>query len=271
MFRKRKELAPGIPKMAPGWEKILRGDSSLASAQRMYRHMFALMPSPWRCKFCNAPFSGPHAGKLKWLGFSPSAKNPHICARCVEWAPKGGAVVPVSVLFADVRGYTRMTEGLSPDEVPELMNRFYETASSALLAHEALLGQVEGDNVMALFVPGLAGKEYRKQSVEAGRKLLGAVGPGSELGLEIGVGIASGEEFVGNVGGGGYKDFTALGDVTNTSARLTAKAESGEILIDSETYGAVADGYPDAERRSLELKGKQAAVETFVILAAAGE
>jgi adenylate cyclase len=270
VFRRRKELAPGIPKMAPGWEKILRGESSLAVAQRVYRRMFALMPSPWRCKFCNAPFSGPYAGKIKWLGFSPSAKNPHICARCVEWAPKGGAVVPLSVLFADVRGYTRMTEGLSPEEVPALMNRFYETASSALLAHEALLGQVEGDNVMALFVPGLAGREYRKQSVEAGRKLLGTVGPRSELGLDIGVGIASGEEFVGNVGGGGYKDFTALGDVTNTSARLTAKAESGEILIDSETYGAVA-AYPGAERRSLELKGKQAVVETYVILAAAGD
>jgi adenylate cyclase len=269
MFRRRQELAPGIPRMAPGWEKILRGESSLAVAQRVYRRMFALMPSPWRCKFCNAPFSGPYAGKIKWLGFSPSAKNPHICARCVEWAPKGGAVVPLSVLFADVRGYTRMTEGLSAEEVPALMNRFYETASSALLAHEALLGQVEGDNVMALFVPGLAGKEYRKQSVEAGRKLLGAVGPRSELGLDIGVGIASGEEFVGNVGGGGYKDFTALGDVTNTSARLTAKAESGEILIDSQTYDAVADTYPDAERRSLELKGKQAVVETYVILAAA--
>src|SRR5687767_2551023 len=212
MFRRRQELAPGIPKMAPGWEKILRGDSSLAVAQRVYRRMFALMPSPWRCKFCNAPFSGPYAGKIKWLGFSPSAKNPHICARCVEWAPKGGAVVPLSVLFADVRGYTRMTEGLSPEEVPALMNRFYETASSALLAHEALLGQVEGDNVMALFVPGLAGTGYKVKAVQGGLSLLEAVGPRSDLRLSIGVGVSSGEEFVGNVGGGGYKDFTALGD-----------------------------------------------------------
>jgi adenylate cyclase len=81
---------------------------------------------------------------------------------------------------------------------------------------------VEGDNVMALFVPGLTGPEYRRNAVEAGRSLLQAVGESSELGLEIGVGISSGEEFVGNVGGGGYKDFTALGDVTNTVARLTA-------------------------------------------------
>jgi class 3 adenylate cyclase len=167
------------------------------------------------------------------------------------------------VLFADVRGYTKLTEGLLPDEVPALMNRFYETASSALLPHEALLGQIEGDNVMALFVPGLAGPRYRRRAVEAGHSLLEAVGPRTELSLDIGIGIASGEQFVGNVGGGGYKDFTSMGDVTNTAARLTATAGAGEILVDAETYGAVADAYPRAERRDLELKGKAAPVTTY--------
>lgn len=165
--------------------------------------------------------------------------------------------------MADVRGYTRLTEGLTPVEVTELMNRFYETASSALLKQEGLLGQVEGDNVMALFVPGLAGQQYRRKAVEAARSLLHAVRGDSELPFDVGVGIASGEEFVGNVGGGGYRDFTALGDVTNTAARLTATAEAGQILVDGETFAAVAQDYPDAQMRALELKGKQAAVETF--------
>jgi adenylate cyclase len=226
--------------------------------------MFGLIPSPWRCKFCNAPFSGPYAGTLKWVGYSPSAKNPNVCARCIEWAPKGGAVVPLSVLFADVRGYTQMTEGLTPIEVTGLMNRFYEAASAALLAEEGLLGQVEGDNVMGLFVPGFAGPEYESRAVEGGRMLLRAVGPASTLELGVGVGIATGEEFVGNVGGGGYKDFTALGDVTNLAARLTAAAASGEVLVDRTTYEAVALAYPRAERRVLELKGK-GQVESFAI------
>ena len=171
------------------------------------------------------------------------------------------------MLFADVRGYTSLTEGLAPVEVTVLMNRFYETASSALLSAEGLLGQVEGDNVMGLFVPGLAGGEYRRKAVDGGRALIEAVRMDDELGrwLGIGVGIATGEEFVGNVGGGGYKDFTALGDVTNTSARLTAQAAAGELLVDSETYAAVAEDYPAAERRELELKGKSAPVETFRI------
>jgi adenylate cyclase len=171
------------------------------------------------------------------------------------------------VLFADVRGYTKLTAGLSPAQVPALVNRFYETASAALLANHGLLGQIEGDNVMSLFVPGLAGAEYKRNAVDAGRALLQAVGPGTELSLEVGVGISTGEEFVGNVGGGGYKDFAAVGDVTNLAARLTAKAEAGEVLVDAETYEAVSDHYPDAERRELELKGKEGPVVAYAVRA----
>ena len=162
--------------------------------------------------------------------------------------------------MADVRGYTRMTEGLSASEVPEAVNRFYAASSKALLSAEALLGQIEGDLVMGLFVPGLAGRDYRRKAVEGAIRLQRAVDW-----LEVGVGIASGEEFVGNVGGGGFKDFTALGDVTNVAARLTATAAPGEILMDADTYHAVAGLQPDAERRELELKGKSDPVEAFAI------
>ncbi len=166
----------------------------------------------------------------------------------------------VSVLMADVRGYTQLTEGLSAAQVPEVMNRFYEASSHALSSTEALLGQIEGDLVMGVFVPGLAGGRYRRKAVEGGSRLLRAVDW-----LEVGVGIASGEEFVGNVGGGGFKDFTALGDITNVAARLTAQAAPGEILMDAATYDAVAARYPDAKQRHLELKGKSATVRAFAI------
>jgi len=242
------------------WEEILRGGHPVAVAARLNRRLFALFPSPWRCRSCNAPFRGPTAGTLKWLGYSPSAKNPGVCAGCIERAPKGGAVVPVSVLLADVRGYTKMTEGLAPLEVTEVVNRFYETGSRALLSAEALLGQIEGDLVMGLFVPGLAGRGYRRRAVQGGLRLLEAVDW-----LDVGVGIATGEEFVGKVGGGGFKDFTALGDVTNIAARLTAQAAAGEILMDSATYAAVAETHPDVERRQLDLKGKSTPVEAFAI------
>jgi adenylate cyclase len=170
--------------------------------------------------------------------------------------------------MADVRGYTAMTEGLAPVELTELVNRFYEAGSAALLAADGLLGQIEGDLVMGLFVPGLAGKsEYRRKSVEGALRLFESVGYGKRGGnwLHLGIGIATGEEFVGNVGGGGYKDFTALGDVTNTSARLSSAAAAGELLVDAATYDSVAEDHPDAERRELELKGKSGPVVVYAI------
>jgi adenylate cyclase len=115
-----------------------------------------------------------------------------------------------------------MAERMSSVEATMLLNRFYRVASGALLSEEAVLGQIAGDEVMALFVPGFAGSSFQAKAVAAGRSLLRAVGYGTVEGnwLDVGVGICSGEEFVGNVGGGGFKDFTALGDVTNTAARL---------------------------------------------------
>jgi class 3 adenylate cyclase len=113
---------------------------------------------------------------------------------------------------------------------------------------------------MGVFVPGLAGRHFRRKAVEGASRLLRMVDW-----LDVGVGIASGEEFVGNVGGGGFKDFTALGDVTNVAARLTAQAAPGEILLDAATYDAVRAHHPDAERHYLELKGKATPVETFAI------
>jgi adenylate cyclase len=262
---------PSAAPMDRRWEAILRGETPRALAPRLGRRLFGLVPSPWRCKFCNAPFRGPYAGAFRWIGYSPSRKNPNICARCMERAPEGGALVPLSVLFADVRGYTAIAERVSSVEATLLLNRFYAAASSALLTQEAVLGQIAGDEVMALFVPGFAGSAYPARAVEAGHVLLRAIGYGGPEGnwLEVGVGICSGEEFVGNVGGGGFKDFTALGDVTNTAARLQSVARGGEVLMCASTYEAVRAQYPHAEPVTLQLKGKQAPVAGFRVRVAA--
>lgn len=239
----------------------------MAIMPRLGRRLFGLIPSPWRCKFCNAPFRGPYAGTFRRVGYAPSRKNPNICARCIESAPEGGAVVPISVLFADVRGYTSLTERTSSVEVTALLNRFYAVASRVLLAHEAVLGTLAGDQVMALFVPGLAGPRYPRNAVEAACSLLRGVGYGTPEGnwLDIGVGICSGEDYVGNVGGGGYKDFTALGDVTNTAARLQGQAHGGEVLLCAATHRAAIDICAGAELRELSLKGKAEPINGYLI------
>jgi adenylate cyclase len=250
------------------WRAILSGDSTLAVPPRIGRRCFAFVPGSPRCKFCNAPFRGRYARVLGRIGYAPSRKNPSVCARCMERAPEGGALVPVTILFADVRGYTSLAEHISSVEATALLNRFYQAASDALLPHEAVLGQISGDEVMALFVPGFAGPRYPRKAVDGAVALLHSVGYGVTGGnwLEVGVGLCSGEQLVGNVGGGGFKDFTSLGDVTNTAARLQAVAGSGEIVLCGRTYRSVAHRYPSATIEHLELKGKRDRIEAYRIL-----
>ena len=142
--------------------------------------------------------------------------------------------------------------------------RFYEAGSKALLPHGALLGQIAGDQVEAIFVPGLATAEYRSEAVSAGRTFLEALGYGSAEGnwVEVGVGIASGEEFVGNVGGGGFKDFTAVGEVTNTVARLAVRAAAGEAIVDAATRAA-AQEFSFVGGDILSIQGRSASVQTY--------
>jgi adenylate cyclase len=176
-------------------------------------------------------------------------------------------VVPVTILFADIRGYTSATERTSSTEVRKLVERFYAAAARALLAHHGLLAQTAGDQVMALFVPGLAGGDYRRHAVAAAQALLRELGYDDEGGnwLDVGVGLCSGEDFVGNVGGGGFKDFTAIGDATNTAARLTSAAKAGEILACARTFESVWSARPGVKRRELALRGKEVPVACYTL------
>src|SRR3989442_14929237 len=124
------------------WTAILRCETPLRFAQRSGSCAIAIAPGSSRCKLCNAPFTGILVNAFRLCGYGQSRKNPQLCARCVESAPEGGAVVPLSVLFADVRGYTPLTERLGTIEATALVHRFYETAAKSVLPFERLLRQI---------------------------------------------------------------------------------------------------------------------------------
>src|SRR2546430_10595400 len=107
------------PPMAAHWATILRGDGIAANAPRLTRRLFALARGRPRCKFCNAPYGGPLTLPFRLMGYRPSSKTPHVCLRCLEWAPEGGTIVPISILFADVRNYQKL-QSQSRGEVPVL-------------------------------------------------------------------------------------------------------------------------------------------------------
>ena len=222
------------------------------------RRIFPFLPAPPRCKICFVPFGG--LGRpLRYLGWSPSRKNPRLCTWCCERLPLGGAEVDIAVLFADVRNYTSLAEQLPGPDVAALVNRFYQVATQALIDHDAIIDKLLGDSVMALFIPGIAGSRYREMAVRAGEALLRGNGYGTPDGplLPLGVGIHAGPAFVGNVGAEGVVDFTAIGDTVNVASRIQAQAAAGTILMSEAVYAAVADRYGELKSRSLALKGKQ--------------
>ena len=173
------------------------------------------------------------------------------------------------MLFADVRGSTELGEGMGAAEFAAMLNRFYETASHALLDHNAVIDKMVGDEVMALYIQGPTGPDYRSAAVLSAVDLIRAMGYGKgEPWLPIGIGVHAGPAYVGKVGTSEINDFTALGDTVNTAARLQAEAQPGEIIIGEDLYADVASRFPDLERRSLEVKGKAEPIAVRVLNAA---
>ena len=218
------------------------------------------LPSEPRCRLCRAPYGGMGGRVMRRFGYGPSRKNPTLCSTCFEKAPMGGVELEIGVLFADVRGFTSMSEGMAPAGVAELLNRFYD-AAARILSRSAIIDKLVGDEVMAMYLPHLlSGDNWEDDMLRDARDLLAAVGygPGSdeEPWLRVGVGLDVGHAYVGNVGSGEVKDFTALGDVVNTASRLQSEASAGQIVISERLCTRLSEGVADATTRSLELKGK---------------
>lgn len=234
---------------------------------RRMRGVFRLVPSPPRCKECSSPFKGLGGRLAGFMGFKPSAKNPNFCDPCMGQMPTGGIEIDIGVLFADVRGSTELAAKLGPKAYADLLNRFYRTANAVLLQQDALVDKMIGDEVMALFMPGFCGPDYRRIAVETGEKLLRAVhdGPSGEPWLPMGIGINVGPAWVGAIGGEGVTDFTALGDTVNVAARLRSAAKAGEVVMSEEAYREIADTHPGLEKRALDLKGVEGVFETRVL------
>jgi adenylate cyclase len=246
------------------WYRVLTEGEADA---RAFRRMIRKVPSNPRCKMCYVPFGGIGGRFNRLRGNAPSRKNPSFCRGCFEAAPIGGAEADIGILFADVRNFTAISEMHRPRATAALMNRFYEMATDVLTRHDAIIDKLVGDEVMALFIPGFAGKEYVEQMISAAESLLRGVGVGGNepAWLDIGVGLEAGVCYVGNVGSGEVKDFTALGDPVNTAARLQSQARPGQILMSDRVYQSTGGRYPGAKGVALELKGKTEPVLARVV------
>ncbi len=230
------------------------------------------VPSSPRCKICRAPFGRPGSFILRRYGYTPWEKNPKICGRCLKgltdqagqcpgWSEDeqiGGAEVELSMLFADVRGSSKLARQMPAMDFTRLMNRFYRVATEVLFAADAIVEKFVGDAVVGLFLPFMTGQEHARRALEAAETLMRETGHGSaeDEWIALGAGVHTGTAFVGIVSSAeGTSDFTALGDPVNVTAHLAAQAADGEILVTTQAAEAASLADHELERRNLSLKG----------------
>jgi adenylate cyclase len=239
------------------WQGLLvDGYEPLRKAQRVFRRL----PSDPRCKLCQNPFGGVGGRIVGWMGRKPSRKNPNLCQACFDRLPPGGIEIDVGVLFADLRGSTGMGERSTATEFATRLNQFYAAASEVVIAHDGLVDKLIGDEVMGLFVPGLTGADYRHRTAEAALALADAVRD-----LPVGVAANAGIAFVGNVGAGTVRDFTALGDAVNVGSRLESHARAGEVVLSADLYATVVTARPGGRHEQVEVRGRDAPVPVVVL------
>ena len=233
------------------------------------RRILGFLPSNPRCKMCNAPFRGLGGVLMRMMGRGQSRYNPRFCDPCETFDHPGGAEVTISMLFADVRGSTTLAEKMTALEFSRLLNRFYSVATDALVRADAMVDRFVGDEVIGLFIPGMAGPKHAQRAIQAAQNLLQLTGHEDREGpwLPVGIGVHTGIAYVGVVGGtgGNLTDFTALGDNVNITARLASVAGQGEILITEAAFDAAGMEPDNLNHRLLELKGKSEPIGVHVM------
>jgi adenylate cyclase len=228
-----------------------------------FRLLYRNLPANPRCRICFVPFGG--IGRV--LRIAPSKKNPNFCRSCIDSSPEGVHDTEVGVLFVDIRGFTAWSSSRPTSVVAERLSEFYALASRVLMKDDALIEFV-GDQVMALYLPGFPSLRGRTSDVmmNAAERLVAEAqleqGPDP---LRFGVGINFGVASIGNVRKGAQKDFTAVGDVVNTAARLQAAAGPNEIVVAERVFKKLGTPPERAEHRQIEAKGKRELLPVYVL------
>jgi adenylate cyclase len=228
---------------------------AFAVEKRLYG-FFRILPHDPRCKLCNAPFHGIGGMVVGALyGRKRSSLNPRFCNVCEEFAKKfpGGAEVEMSMLFADVRGSTALSEQMTSIEFSKLINRFYVGSTKAIAEEDGLVEKLAGDAVAAFWGAGFAGKDYVARTIRAAQNISRLM---QRQNIPVGIGVHSGMAFFGAMGSSeGLVDISAIGEEVNTAARLASKAAAGEIIVSETALERAHMDSSELESRKLELKG----------------
>lgn len=188
----------------------------------------------------------------------------------------GGVQQALTVLFADLRGYSRVTEALPPDQLLDVLNGYLSVAVQAVLAHEGTISRYAGDLIMAIFNAPLPQPDHTLRAVRAALRLkrdmaaYHATLP-EHLRTGFGIGVVAGRAVVGNVGAREWLNYTAIGDVVNLAQRLEEIAASGEVLTDGATRQALGHSVRVQARGLTPIRGRREPVDVYAVLGLADE
>ncbi len=175
----------------------------------------------------------------------------------------GGVNQTVTVLFADIRGFTAISEREKPEKVVGLLNKYFSVMSDVIFDHGGTLDKYIGDGLMAIFGAPTVGEEDALNAVKAAvtmQKKLGKLN--EELRAEgyeniaIGIGLHTGEATIGYIGSDKRSEYTAIGDTVNVASRLQSNAAGGQILMSEATAAASGNLIPVNQREPLIVKNR---------------
>jgi len=173
----------------------------------------------------------------------------------------------VSVAFIDICGFTAISEKESPDNVVQLLNRYFDLIVTEIIAQKGIVDKFMGDCVMAVF----KGKYHLDRAIEAGlaiRNKIDSLPPEFSFSPKVAMGINSGEVITGNIGSITLKrlDYTVIGDAVNTAQRLQSTATSGQIVIPETCYEKVKQSFNCKLLGPVSLKNKSKEVVLYEVL-----
>lgn len=184
----------------------------------------------------------------------------------------GGVNQTITVLFADIRGFTAFSEKANPEKIVGLLNRYFTAMTEIIFDHGGSLDKYIGDELMALFGAPSATPEDAANAVRAAVAMQQRLGPlNDELAadgyarIKIGIGMHTGEATVGYIGSERRSEYTAIGDTVNLASRLQSNAPGGAILISEATARAAGGLFPLKIREPLAVKNRKQPVNLFEV------
>lgn len=231
----------------------------------------------WQNLHLPIPIRGPLSAPFRLVGIKPSRMNPNTCTICemaFSRVMKARAVsIDATVMFADLRGYTVLTQRIDQPALTALLDAFYDDCARAIWRYDGLLNKTIGDAVLAIFnfpvrqqdhalEAVLAAREIQQRFSERREELVRSVAQsGEEVEIGVGIGIDCGVTNFGEFGRV-HRDLTAVGTVVNRAARAQSVAKTGEILVTSEVRNRTGDAISGGGH-DYTLKGFQEPITLF--------